>query len=165
MSWHSCASNYEKGKSMIVMNFSPPVVWLLASMLLLAVELAAPGLFFFVSFAGGALAGAGLAAVGCEALTQCYGALAVAVVQFFIMHTYLREFATSRKHTNTNVAALIGQRGVVVRALSVGQHGLVKVGGEEWAAESFDGNAYQPHTIVEVMAVRGNRVIVRHREV
>ena len=137
------------------------LLWLVAAFCLLGLELTSPGLFFFISFAGGSLVGAVLAAMGCSILTQCYGALAGAIVAFYVLHTYLRKWTVTRMTELSNTNALIGRSGIVVHAINPGHHGHVKIGGEEWVAESNDKKAYAVGTIVRVVAVKGNRVIVR----
>ncbi len=139
-------------------SITPMVVWLLSAMVLMLIELATPGVFFFISFAFGALFGALAAALNYSLMVQCSIALLVSVIQFFSMRRTLKRF-TNSTHTPTNVHALVGQRGIVVQPLAPGLLGQVKIGGERWAAESQE--KIKAQTWVQVLRIAGNRVIVK----
>ena len=137
---------------------SAPVIWLLSGLGLLLVELATPGLFFFISFAFGCLFGALGAVLGYSLVVQCSVALLVSIIQFTSMRRALRRF-TDTAHVPTNVQALAGKRAVVVVAITPEQTGQVKIGGEQWAATAHEKVAVEE--LVNVVKVEGNKVVVK----
>lgn len=136
---------------------SPELIWLLLAVGLLLIELVTPGLFFFISFAFGALFGALASWLGYSLAFQCAVALTVGLIQFFAMRRRLRQF-TDSVQTPTNVHALQGKKGIVLEEITPTTTGSVKVGGEQWAA-----SATTPCLVgdsVKVVRVEGNRLIV-----
>lgn len=148
---------------MISYFFSLPVsvIWLLASISLLLVELSTPGLFFFVSFAFGCLFGALGAALGYSLTVQCCAALLVSLIQFNAMRRALRRFTTTPTF-KSNVQALVGQEGVVVKEISPPVLGDVKIGGEVWLAQADE--PIEIGSAVKILRIEGNKVIVAQNE-
>jgi len=139
------------------------VTWLLVSLALLLVELATPGIFFFVSFAFGSLFGALVASLGYPLPVQCATVLVISIIQFTAMRRRLRSF-NNKSSLATNVHALLGKRGVVVRDITQHQPGLVKLGGEEWSATCSEGKKIAKGKSIQVVRLQGNRVIVKLSE-
>ena len=134
--------------------------WLLTSLMLLFIELATPGLFFFVSFSFGSLFGALVAFLGYPFPVQCAVVLIVSIVQFTSMRRRLRRFNREKRH-ESNVHALVGKQGVVTRAIGEHEAGLVKLGGETWSATCTEQGVIKKGAKVQVMRIEGNRVVVR----
>ncbi|MFA6526923.1 MAG: NfeD family protein [Candidatus Babeliales bacterium] len=134
-------------------------VWLIAGVSLLLFEVGAPGLFLFTSLAIGAFFAAAIAFNDVCIHIQCLTGLAVSVVAFFVLRRYIVRWSTNDHKTNSD--ALVGQEAVVVSPLGHHKIGRVKVGGEEWAAITTQGNAYQNGTVVLVVAVQGNKLVVQ----
>jgi membrane protein implicated in regulation of membrane protease activity len=63
------------------------------------------------------------------------------------------------KTERTNVDAIIGKRGIVLRNISSNANGLVKVGNERWQAAA--GEEIQEGSEIEVMAINGVTLTVR----
>ena len=137
--------------------FSPSIIWLLAGVVLLLIELLTPGLFFFISFAFGSLFGALAAFLVYSLYLQCAIVLVVALIQFAGMRRRLKQF-TDSVQAPTNMHALLGKKGVVLAEITSLQAGSVKVGGEEWAASSAV--VCSVGSCVKVLRVEGNRLIV-----
>jgi len=138
--------------------------WLLVALAFLFAELATPGLFFFVSFAFGALFAALLAFVGYSFIAQCTAGLMVAIASFFFIRRHLvrTKFSeVSYEPSETNIDALVGMVGVVTEAIRPHHKGRVKIGGEEWPALTQEGVALEPGSVVKVLKVTGNSVIVK----
>lgn len=140
-------------------TFSSTVVWLLAGLALLLVELATPGLFFFISFAFGCLFGALGALLGYSLMVQCSVGLLVSIIQFSSMKRALRRF-TDTAHAPTNVHALAGKEAIVIEAITSQKNGQVKIGGEQWAATATANISVEE--TVKVVKVEGNKVLVKH---
>jgi len=136
---------------------SPAVLWVVAGLVLLLVELNFPGLFFFVSFAFGCLFGAFGAWLGYSLATQFIIVLIVSLIQFNAMRRLLRRY-TESVQIPTNMQALLGKRAVVIEPISAHKTGAVKIAGELWAASA----PYEcpEGSVVKVLRVEGNRVVV-----
>jgi membrane protein implicated in regulation of membrane protease activity len=147
---------------MIELSYSATVVWVLAGLTFLLIELSTPGLFFFISFGFGCLFGALTAALGYSVTVQCSLALGVALFQFHSMRRVLNRFNTSGG-SHTNIHALHGKEAIVVDAIIPPRNGQVKIGGEVWAARSSYELADGTEVIVE--SVRGNTVVVVPKEI
>jgi membrane protein implicated in regulation of membrane protease activity len=142
----------------VLMNeFSAAGLWLIAGVLLLLVELTTPGFFFFISFAFGCLFGAVAAWCGYSFVWQAASVIVVALIQFNAMRHTLKKF-TQTVHAPTNTHALLGKRAVVTQEVLPTHTGVVKIGGESWAASSeFKCSV---GSVVKVLRIEGNRVIV-----
>lgn len=140
-----------------ILSLPASVIWLLASISLLLVELSTPGLFFFVSFAFGCLFGALGAALGYSLMVQCSAALLVSLIQFNTMRRALRRFTTAPTF-KSNVQGLVGQTGVVVKEIAPPVLGDVKIGGEVWLAQADE--PIGMGSAVKILRIEGNKVIV-----
>lgn len=135
-------------------------VWLIISVIFLFAEITTPGLFFFIAFAIGSLIAAILAFLDFSFVLQCLVGLGVSLFSFWL----LRHFFAVRsqgKVIKTNVEALVGKNGIVVKAIEPNAFGQVKVEGEIWAAESVDARSLNKGTTVKVERVVGNRLLVK----
>ncbi len=141
----------------LINDFSAAGLWLLIGVVLLLVELTTPGLFFFVSFAFGCLFGSFAAWCGYSFLIQSCSVVVVSLIQFNAMRRVLHKY-TQTVHAPTNTHALLGKRAVVVQSITPIENGMVKVGGESWAASSTYNCSVG--SVVKVLRIEGNRVIV-----
>jgi membrane protein implicated in regulation of membrane protease activity len=137
----------------------PWVIWLLAAGVLAVAETLSVD-FVLLMIAGGALAAAGVAAIGAPAALQ-FGVFAVAALGLVVV---VRPMAKRRlelpAHQRTGLDALIGKTAVVTR--TVDQHGgRVKLAGEEWSAETYDPTqVLEIGSTVRVMEIRGAAAVV-----
>lgn len=146
------------------MDASGPWRWIwLAAMAGFAIgEAITPGLLVLAPFAVGAAVAAVLAFADASLAWQ-WGAFvvgsALAVGACFPIRHRL-----DRNHPQDGVGSrrLLGELAQVVDAVPAGhaQSGLVRVGREEWRAESLDGRAIPAGAIVKVVEVKGTRVLV-----
>lgn len=139
--------------------------WLIVSILFLFAEISTPGLFFFIAFAMGSSVAAVSAFLSFSFMTQCVVALVSSILFFGILRHYFSSKSKS-ENAETNVDALKGQKGVVLKEVQtneLGQNSLgrVKVGGEEWPAQTVDNVMLQKGAVVVVVKVQGNRLIVK----
>ena len=127
-------------------------------------ELTMAGTFFLLPFALGALvacllafAGAGL---GVEWLAFV-GVSAVAAVGLIPLRHRL-DRGDVGGGDGIGARRLVGQPALVTEPIDAGPHGrgMVRVGREEWRAETTDGLAVEPGTVVRVVEVRGTGVVV-----
>jgi membrane protein implicated in regulation of membrane protease activity len=135
------------------------VIWLIAAGVLAVAETLSVD-FVLLMIAGGALAAAGIAAIGAPAALQ-FGVFTVAALGLVAV---VRPMAKRRleipSHQRMGIDALIGKTAVVTR--TVDQHGgRVKLAGEEWSAATYDPNqVLEIGREVQVMEIRGAAAIV-----
>jgi len=141
-------------------------VWLVIAIAFLFAELNTPGLFFFLSFAVGAVGAAILAFVGYSFFIQCVVGLIAAMVSFFIMRMFLKRKKMSEVEYSsavTNIDALVGREGIVAEQIKPYSNGQVKIGGETWQARTEGEVVVGKGAIVVVLRVEGNTVVVQHK--
>lgn len=67
----------------------------------------------------------------------------------------------SKSSEETNIYALKGQIGKVVKEIPVDGRGYVKIEGEEWSAKSSTNILIKVGHKVEILSVTGNKLIVK----
>lgn len=136
--------------------------WFSAAVVFLMVELHSPGLFYFLSFASGAALAAGTSLFSESLILQCAVFIGGTVVSLLLLKYLLAHKKVHvHSHRQTNVYALIGKRGLLVRAIT---HvpGQVKVNGEVWQARAINAELHIPsESTVEVVNVIGSTLIVK----
>jgi membrane protein implicated in regulation of membrane protease activity len=139
-------------------GLDPGWLWMIGGVLLLIMELIAPG-FFLVFIGAAALATGffavmlGLGLVPQLALFALYSIIAVMVGRRFYN---VRGIESSDPHLNDRAARMVGRSVIVVTA--VDEHsGRVRVGDSEWSAR---GGPAEPGERVRITGVEGNCLIV-----
>ena len=135
------------------------MLWSLLFGLCIIFELSSPGLFFFLSFAFGALAATGTAWFEFTTVIQVTVFLGVSAVSFMVLRWYARRIG--KEDVQTNVYALKGKKGVVLAKITPLERGWVKIDGETWAAAPVDNCSFEKDEIVEVVSISGAHVKVR----
>ncbi len=129
--------------------------WLALGVGLAALELISLDLFL-IMLAGGALVGAGTAALGGPLPLQIVLALISAVGLLGVIRPNVARRLHSGPTLRIGADALIGKRATVLRELAHGTPGRVKIGGEEWTAEPYDeDDRIEPGAIVDVVQIKG----------
>ncbi len=136
-------------------------LWLVLAVVLGVAEILTAG-FFVLWFALGAVAAAAAAALGLEVVPQVVVFLAVSGLLVLFTRPVVQRVVEGRRPAyRTNVSALVGQVGTVVKEVRpLDPAGLVKVQGEVWTAVTR-GGAIPEGAAVVVEAVDGVKVIVR----
>lgn len=139
------------------------LLWVVFAFLWLIFEMGNPGLFVFLSFFFGSLAGAVASWAGILLIGQLISALAVTVIAFIVLTLFIKKkSALGYGHSHkSNVYALQGQRGIVLVAINGDEVGQVRIGGEIWSAKSVHATSIAVGTTVEVVRVVGCHVIVQ----
>ncbi len=139
------------------------LIWLAAAVVFGIGEMLMAGSFFLLPFAAGAILAAVVAAVVPGVLWSWLGFIVGSVAAFAGM----RPFAQRLQDNAPEVAGiganrLVGAVGVVVAPISAtpGVAGMVKVGSEEWRADTPPGVALAAGTKVRVVEVLGTRLLV-----
>lgn len=126
-------------------------------------EMASPGSFFLAPFAVGAAVASAASFLGAPIGLGWALFLVASFASFAALRPLARRLElSSRSPVGVGATRLLGDAGVVLDPVpeGTGELGLVRIGREEWRAESFDGSAIDPGTQVTVLEVRGTRVVV-----
>ena len=136
------------------------LIWLIAAALLAIAETTSLD-FVLLMMAGGALAGAGIAALTLGLPFQLLAFAVVAIGLLVVVRPAAKRHLERTSHlSKTGVEALVGQTAVVIRAVD-GEHGRVRIGGDEWSATSLDPReVLEIGRTVRVMEIRGATAIV-----
>lgn len=134
--------------------------WLIVAFLFLILEISSPGLLFFLSFFIGAFCTALAALLSLSMTIQLIIFLCVSILSCFLLPLWLRKRVQERTHA-TNVQAIIGKRGIVIKAIGVNHTGQIKVQGEIWSALSVNNEEIEEGTMVEVVNIRGVHLFVK----
>lgn len=139
------------------------MIWLIALVLLVVIELLTMGLTT-VWFAGGALV---------ATLASLAGApLAIQIILFLIVSGLLLFFTRpiavkyfNKDRVRTNAESLVGRQAIVISEIDNLQGiGQVNVGGMEWSARTRDENITLPvGAVVIVLAIDGVKLIVEEK--
>ena len=136
--------------------------WLIAAIILVIIEILTAG-FGALCFAIGALASALTGYLGGSFSWQLAVFAVVSLLAFLFVRPFVLKFI-ERKNSDckTNADALIGRKAVVTEEVSAdGQHGRVKVDGDEWRAVPEDGQPIAAGSEVEITARESIIVTVR----
>jgi len=135
--------------------------WLAVAFLFLILEMANPGLFFFLSFFFGSLAAA-ISAVWLDSvMLQSLVFLAGTGVALAVLKLWLKKGGQKPHYHKTNAEALFGKRGIVIKAVTPTHPGQVTIGGEIWSAKSKNNATINVGASIEVVHVGGSHVVVK----
>ncbi len=132
-------------------------LWLAAMVIFLIVEIATPGLVF-ACFAVGALGGAVTSVITDSYLIQL-GVFAFLAIVLIPLTRPLAKKITKESPQKTNVDAMVGKSGIVVKAVDpVAEVGQVRVEGQVWQAIASE--PIDEGTPIMVDKVQGARLYV-----
>jgi membrane protein implicated in regulation of membrane protease activity len=138
-------------------------VWLVAALVLAVGEMASPGEFFLLPFAVGALLAGLFAFLDIGVAAQWGVFVAGSLATFLALRPLARRLNRQGQDEGIGSRRLLGQEATVLEDIpgpgDLGL-GLVRVGREEWRAESTDGSPISTGAQVRVADVRGTRVVV-----
>jgi membrane protein implicated in regulation of membrane protease activity len=138
------------------------ILWIVLGVVLAIAE-AFTATLFIIFFAVGALAAAGVAALGAPLLVQVIvfavgSGLSVAALRPIV--TKHLKMSAETDDTMFGIEALQGGHGTVLEEINV-DRGMIKIDGEMWQARAFDHNEiYLPGERVRVIKVVGATAIV-----
>jgi membrane protein implicated in regulation of membrane protease activity len=140
-------------------------LWLGATFLFALGELITPGSFVLLPFAVGALAATLCAFADVSVAMEWLVFVTVSVVVLASFRPLARRLNAAGYDDGIGSRRLLGQEGTVLRDIpGHGELGLVRVGREEWRADSITGAPIATGTAVRVADVRGTHVIVAASE-
>ncbi len=138
-------------------------VWLGAALVFGLGEMASPGSFFLAPFAIGAALAAAAALLGAVIGVSWLVFVVVSLGAFAALRPLAKRLDESGGNpTGVGAQRLVGEQALVLQDIPAGldEVGLIRVGREEWRAQSPDGTAIPRDTRVTVTEVRGTRVVV-----
>ena len=134
--------------------------WIVMALIFFTAEIFTAG-FVLLCFGIGALAGAGMAFFGLGLAWQLVAFIVASSVAVLLSRPFA-ERVSSKSPQNVAGDRVLGKQAVVLQAIDpIANTGMVRVGTEEWRAESVDHAGVAKDSLVEVMGVVGVRLQVR----
>ncbi|RLT32545.1 MAG: NfeD family protein [Chloroflexi bacterium] len=134
--------------------------WIVMALIFFTAEIFTAG-FVLLCFGIGALAGAGMAFFGLGLAWQLVAFIVASSVAVLLSRPFA-ERVSSKSPQNVAGDRVLGKRAVVLQAIDpIANTGIVRVGTEEWRAESVDQTGVPKDSLVEVVGVAGVRLQVR----
>ncbi len=140
------------------------MVWLALAVLFMIIEVSTVNLIS-IWFAIGSLAALGLSLMGPGLPWQIATFIVFSVISL-ILFLYFRKKLNITTGTieKTNADRNIGRTGkVIIRIDDLSSTGQVKVSGQTWSASSSDGSVIEADELVEVVEIKGVRLIVKRK--
>ena len=138
-------------------------IWLVGAAVLAVGEMATMG-FFLAPFALGALVAAGLAFLGVSLAIQLVAFALVSVAAFAALRPLARRLDRSSDDRGVGARRLVGASALVLSDNPGHDFGMIRVGAEEWRAESTVDETIPAGAFVVVLEVRGTRAVVVAQE-
>lgn len=133
-------------------------IWMIIGIICIIIEIFDPA-FFFISLGAAAIITGLLSFVVKSTALQ----IIIFVILSFIAFLSMRKLGKkilSVTDKETNVYALKGKNGVVVKAIPQNGRGHVKIGGEEWSAVEKSNQAIEQDAKIVVVDIDGNKLVV-----
>lgn len=138
-------------------------IWIAAAAAFGIGEMMLAGSFFLLPFAAGAVSASLVSLIGLHFIFSWITFLVVSVASFVAMRPLAKRLvANAPELSGVGANRLMGADGVVMAPISAtpGDAGLVKVGTEEWRADTRPGVALSAGSKVRVIEVQGTRLVV-----
>ncbi len=136
-------------------------IWLAVAVLFGIGEILAPGSFFLVPFAIGAVGASLISFFGVPVIGGWIIFIILSLATFFALRPLARKLDLDLPNpTGIGANRLVGHIATVNTAIPSKGAGMVMIGPEEWKAEGRDGMGIPSGSDVRVLKVRGTRVVV-----
>ncbi len=139
------------------------IFWLVIIVVMALIEIITLGLTT-VWFAGGALAAFIASLLGAGLPVQ----IVVFIVVSFLLLAFTRPFAMKVMNKNsirTNAESLIGKNAIVMQEINnLKAEGMASVNGQEWTARAADDTVIAKDTVVEIVDIKGVKLLVKAKE-
>lgn len=134
-------------------------IWTIFAVVMLLGEIVSLGFFLLPFGVGGALAAAA-AWLGWNAAAQWTFFFVGTGAAFLVVHRFIRGQDKDEQTLVIGPERYVGEKGIILETVDMEAHtGLVRVQADEWRAIT-DGGAIAEGTEVEVLEVRGTRLVV-----
>lgn len=139
-----------------------PVVWIwIFAAVALAIGEMATISFSMLPFAIGCAVAAIASLLGAGIVWQLLLFAVVSVICLAVLRPFARKVTESVEPQRSGIDRFVGAQGVVTTTIEPHSSGLVKVGGEEWSAKSWDSRyGILENTNVDVVQVDGTFLVV-----
>ncbi len=136
--------------------------WLILALIFFIGELLTAG-FFLVAFGIGAAAAAVASLFGLDIIWQLALFTGVSAVAVFSLRRFADTVSPKKQPAKIGIDRVLGKKAVVIEPINaINGTGIVRVDAEEWRALPEDATQIIPEkSIVEVLAVKGTRLVVR----
>lgn len=135
------------------------IIWFFTALSFFFLELTSPGLLFCLAFSCGALLACALAFIWeDDLLLQTVSFLLGTLIAYIVLYVWIKQDTHHGYKSNSD--ALIGKQGILIAAISPGNPGSVKIGGEIWMALSVHNQPVASQTPVQVVSIKGVHLIV-----
>lgn len=136
-------------------------IWLIAAVVFGVGEIAIAGSFFLAPFALGAGVAAILGFLGVSVVIQWVAFVAVSGASFLALRPLAKRLDESGPTLGIGSYRQIGQKGRVLETIEPDlDGGMVRLGPDQWRADSVDGQIIPEGSTVTVVEVRGTRLVV-----
>ncbi len=137
-------------------------VWLAVTAAALVGEMAVAGSFFLLPFAVGGAVAAVLAFSGVPVPIEWAAFVAISMAAAIATRPLARRLDFDSPSEGIGARRWIGQTAIVIDAIPAGPQatGMVRLGREQWRAESLEGLAIESETVVKVVDLTGTRLVV-----
>ncbi len=143
------------------LSLNPVYIWFAAAVVFIAIEAFTFNLTT-IWFAFGSVAGMFFAMAGLPALAQILLSLVFSILLLLFARPIAVKYLKVGK-TKTNSESLIGETGIVTKAIEEYKTGIVKVKGQEWTAMSVSGTAIDENEKVVIKEIRGVKLLVNKK--
>ncbi len=126
-------------------------------------EVGHPGLFLYLSFFCGSLVAFSSSFFFFSLPEQILCMVVGTLISLFILEGFLRQTKqlSSNTEPKTNIYALQGKRGYVLKEITPVSMGEVKIGAERWSARSINQDIIAVGSLIEVVQVSGCHCVVK----
>ncbi len=136
--------------------------WLILALIFFVGEILTAG-FFLAAFGVGAALAAVVAAFGIDILWQMAVFVLVSAIALLLSRRFAESVTPAEQPVKVGIDRVLGKKAVVIEPINAIQGtGIVRVDAEEWRALPEDSSETIPeNSIVEVVSVKGTRLVVR----
>ncbi len=136
-------------------------IWIALFIIFVVVELASVGLLT-IWFAAGSLVALALAFIDVSFTIQLVAFFVVSIALLFLTRPILKKYIYKNKEAmKTNVNSVIGKKAIITKKITEHDFGELKVDGQVWSAISENNEEIEIGSNVEIVAVKGVKLIVK----
>lgn len=145
------------------MNIDPWHIWIIIAVILFILEIFTSG-FLVACFGVGCIVAGVIAACGFGLNVQIISFSVTTLLSLFLIRPFITKWLSKKSDKiKTNVEALIGETGIVTVTVDNSKNtGRVKVQGDDWRAESLNGEILDIGTKIEVTEIKSTTLIVKY---
>lgn len=140
-------------------NGTLSIIWAVMIVLFTVFEALTLGLTS-IWFAVGSLAALIASALGLNIVIQILSFIIVSTILIIYTRPIAKKVLKIGQN-KTNVDALIGRKGYVIKTIQPREIGQVKLGGQIWTAKGEENMTYEVNEEVEVLAIEGVKLIIK----